>query len=715
MGSVRLPRQCFLWGMSVIYLFAFSSLYVQIPGLYGNDGILPARRMLKYMGKPLLEQLWDSPTFLWMGPKLGLDTQQGMELICLLGIILSFGAMVFEILRDSLVFFFLWTLYLSVYQVGQVFLYFQWDSLLLETGFLTALVAPLHLFKWKSVPTKHHDGITFWLVRWLLFRLMFASGVVKLTSRCPTWWSLTALTYHYETQCIPTPVAWFAHQLPDWFQKLSVAGTYVIEIAVPFLFFIPLRRLQLFSFYLQVLLQLLIILTGNYNFFNLLTIVLSLPLLDDFHVYFWTGQSKKKKSERWTLMSWIAIVIELAVYGVLVYFTILYFELGINWEQKAIMSSVGFTYHEFNRWLKTATICSIWIGVLSLTWEIIAAMFNCACVRGFFWKMWATVQWAVFAVAAASMFTVSLVPFTYIEYDANSRLWPAVRKMYEAVDRYQLVNSYGLFRTMTGVGGRPEVILEGSYDKETWTEIDFMYKPGNVSITPPIVVPHQPRLDWQMWFAALGPHTRSPWFCSLVQRLLQGKKDVIELIQADGIQYPFSKSPPTFIRAKLYKYWYTLVNKDGSLPQNWWRRQFVEEFFPTVFLGDPNFESMLSHYGLKDRVSTKRISDAFLPTILRTLREHVRTLTGPQFVWSLFCSGAAICLLKGFFSGTHSNKPKPIFETKKSKGKDTGSGMAKNEQVKKKADRSQESLEAKQPENAEGGFADSDKSTKKRK
>ncbi|KAG2459868.1 LMF2 factor, partial [Polypterus senegalus] len=430
--------------------------------------------MLKYMGKPLLEQLWDSPTFLWLGPKLGLDTQQGMELICLLGIILSFGAMVFETLRDSLVFFFLWTLYLSVYQ------------------------------------------------------------------------------------CIPTPVAWFAHQLPDWFQKLSVVGTYIIEIAVPFLFFIPLRRLQLFSFYLQV-------------------------------------------------------------------------------------------------------------------------------------------------------------PFTYIEYDANSRLWPAVRKMYEAVDRYQLVNSYGLFRSMTGIGGRPEVVLEGSYDKETWTEIDFMYKPGNVSITTPIVIPHQPRLDWQMWFAALGPHTRSPWFSSLVQRLLQGKKDVIELIQADGFKYPFSKSPPTFIRAKLYKYWYTLVNKDGSLPQNWWRRQYVEEFFPTVFLGDPNLESMLSHYGLKDRVSTKRISDAFLPTILRTLRENVQTLTGPQFVWSLFCSGAAICLLKGFFSSTRSNKHKPVFETKKSKGKDTGSGMAKNEQVKKKADRSQESLEAKQPESSEGGFADSDKSTKKRK
>lgn len=77
---------------------------------------------------------------------------------------------------------------------------------------------------------------------------------------------------------------------------------------------------------------------------------------------------------------------------------------------------------------------------------------------------------------------------------------------------------------MTGVGGRPEVVLEGSYDGQHWTEIEFMYKPGNVSRPPPFLIPHQPRLDWQMWFAALGQHTHSPWFTGLVLRLLQGKE-----------------------------------------------------------------------------------------------------------------------------------------------------------------------------------------------
>ncbi|XP_013919055.1 PREDICTED: lipase maturation factor 2-like [Thamnophis sirtalis] len=339
MGSEapRLARQLFLRGLAAAFLAAFASLYVQLPGLYGRDGILPARKMLRFTGKDFWQQLRDSPTLLWLGPHLGLDTEQGLELLCLMGTLLSFGALVLEPLRDSLVFLALWGLYLSVYQVGQVFLYFQWDSLLLETGFLAVLVAPMHLLKWRSTTWRAHDGVTFWLVRWLLFRLMFASGVVKLTSRCPTWWGLTALTYHYETQCIPTPSAWFAHQMPVWFQKLSVVGTYVIEIAIPPLFFVPLRRLRHFAFYSQVVLQALIILTGNYNFFNLLTVVLSFSLLDDEHVGLWLGQGRKKASGGW---AWRLppLLAELAVYGLLTFWTSRYFGLTINWEKRILES-----------------------------------------------------------------------------------------------------------------------------------------------------------------------------------------------------------------------------------------------------------------------------------------------------------------------------------------------------------------------------------------
>lgn len=195
-------------------------------------------------------------------------------------------------------------------------------------------------------------------------------------------------------------------------------------------------------------------------------------------------------------------------------------------------------------------------------------------MRGWLRKLCTAVQLFVFGTATVALFVISLVgspwgggggwrdstellppclqvPYSYIEPSSHGHLWTGAHRLFGAVEHLQLANSYGLFRRMTGLGGRPEVVLEGSYDGHHWTvdvpagragkgggvppvqrvvltcsagqEIEFMYKPGNVSRPPPVVVPHQPRLDWQMWFAALGPHSHSPWFTSLVLRLLQGK------------------------------------------------------------------------------------------------------------------------------------------------------------------------------------------------
>ncbi|CAH3183458.1 unnamed protein product, partial [Porites evermanni] len=231
-GKQALVQNTFLWFIAAIYLFAFSSFYIQIPGLYGKNGVLPAKLALREgtmqeeemcgisetflvnlcnaiinihfvnsESSSIEENFWQKPTLLWLTPKLGLDTQTGMELLCLVGMLLSMLAMSFRSWRDSITFFVLWFLYYSLYQVGQTFIYFQWDILLLETGFLTILVSPLNLFKARTNYRfqRHHDNITLWLVKWLAFRLMFCSGIVKLSSRCPTWWRLTALDWHYES------------------------------------------------------------------------------------------------------------------------------------------------------------------------------------------------------------------------------------------------------------------------------------------------------------------------------------------------------------------------------------------------------------------------------------------------------------------------------------------------------------------------------------
>ncbi|KFM58155.1 Lipase maturation factor 2, partial [Stegodyphus mimosarum] len=127
MKEIKLTRNFFLWCMSVIYLSAFSSLYVQIPGLFGDNGILPARAIISIeAGADVVHQkAKEIPTLLWLAPALGIDVPLMMDLIALLGIVVSFGCMVWGRMRDMTNFTLLWMLYFSLFQVGQTFLWFQ--------------------------------------------------------------------------------------------------------------------------------------------------------------------------------------------------------------------------------------------------------------------------------------------------------------------------------------------------------------------------------------------------------------------------------------------------------------------------------------------------------------------------------------------------------------------------------------------------------------
>src|SRR4029077_4412231 len=137
-----------------------------------------------------------------------------------------------------------WIFYLSLVTVGGDFMSFQWDILLLEAGFLAIFFAPWCLAEspWRRSRESPPSSTMLGLLRWLLFRLLLMSGTVKLLSGDPAWRHLTALEYHYYTQPLPTPVAWYASQLPEWFQKFSVVFMFGVELGVPLLIFAP-RRL----------------------------------------------------------------------------------------------------------------------------------------------------------------------------------------------------------------------------------------------------------------------------------------------------------------------------------------------------------------------------------------------------------------------------------------------------------------------------------------
>src|SRR6267154_2697733 len=295
---------------------------------------------------------------------------------------------------------------------------------------------------------------------------MFSSGCVKLLGGDPNWRNLTALTFHYQTQPLPTWIGWYAHQLPLWFQKFSCAVMFAIELGAPFLIFTP-RRLRFVGTAAITFLMAVIAATGNYCFFNLLAVALCVLLLDDAAL------------QR--------------------FFPVRHRHLPLN-------------------------------------------------IAAWRWPRWIIMPFAVIVVLVTTI-TLSGAFREQIP-------WPGpMVALYSAVSPLRSFNGYGLFASMTTA--RPEIIIEGSNDGQTWLPYEFKYKPGDPLRPPAFVAPHQPRLDWQMWFEALRvmrPGTEpSPWFFNFCVRLLQGQPEVLALLKTN----PFPSTPPHYIRAMVYDYHFT--------------------------------------------------------------------------------------------------------------------------------------------------------------
>ncbi|XP_066594651.1 lipase maturation factor 2-like [Prorops nasuta] len=636
MVQVRYTRNLFLRGICVIYLFAFLSFYIQIPGLYGDNGVLPARTQLEHKDwTTLLQKLKQKPTFLWFAPYLGLNIEYMLDVVSLIGIILSFAGFVSQKFCIMPVFGILWALYFSLYQIGQVFMWYQWDTLLLEAGFLCNIIAPFWYPSQKKLSTPS-DAISFWTVRWLLFRLMFSSGVVKLTSGCPVWWSLDALSIHFESQCIPTSLAWYAHRLPSWFLRLTTVGVNILELVIPFLFFFPNKKVRTVAFYSQLFLQLNIIATGNYNFFNLLTICLCISLLDDTFFY-----KKKSKNDDLKVVNYLSTIVCILVYGGILYGTCVYYNLKIT-DQWTIEAKIGFTQEQFDYVLYRVIPISIYIGLTSLAFTILNAITNSlATVKGTRNKIITTFITLLYSTIVTFIFAMSVVPNANLHPSHNSTIPVPIKQVYTKIDQFHLVNGYGLFRKMTGVKGRPEVIIEGSNDIEgPWKEYEFLYKPGNVNNSLPIVAPHQPRLDWQMWFAALGNYNQNPWLMSLAYRLLNGQPEVLALMNT--VESPFKNKPPKFIRASLYHYHYTLKSQTNT----WWTREKIGEYFP-VFSSDTTslIEYLTKIKVIQGKPAQKTTYEAF-KFVLDSLRTLTSKVEASLLAWSIFTAGCTLILTR---------------------------------------------------------------------
>ncbi|MGB8169986.1 MAG: lipase maturation factor family protein [Chthoniobacteraceae bacterium] len=470
-------RRTFNVALGLIFFCAFASLGLQVRGLLGAQGISPAAEFLRAVREQLGGSAWTSvPTLFWFNASDGF-----LVGACVAGCVISAALVAgFAPGACSLA---LWALYLSLCAVGSPFLNFQWDALLLETSLLAVFYLP---WKWRPDWSRESpvSRVARWLLWWLLFRLMLASAVVKLSSGDETWRSLTALRFHFETQPLPLGTAWYIHQFPRGLLRAMEASMFAIELLAPFFILAP-RRWRHAGAVALIALQLCIMATGNYAFFNLLTIALCLTLFDD------------------------------AVWP-------------RRWRERFAAS------HE----PRTES-----------AWPL-----------------------RLFGPVAGVIFIVTFMPL--VDAFRTGWRWPEpVSSLRDSLAPLMSFNGYGLFAVMTTT--RPEIFVEGSDDGVNWQAYRFRWKPGNVRTPPALVAPHQPRLDWQMWFAALSDYQHNPWFIRFLVRLLEGSPEVLALLEWN----PFPSHPPRYVRAVVCEYHFTHWGDDA-----WWTRGPEQLYCPVISL-----------------------------------------------------------------------------------------------------------------------------------
>ncbi len=490
----RISRELFLVGLAAVHAIALLSIASQVDGLIGSRGILPASEFMARVGERVNELGigWDRyrllPTLGWLGAGDGM-----LRGLCAAGGLLAVLAGLGWARAPA--FFGLWVIQLSLSVLGQEFLSFQWDTLLIEATFLAVFLAPWR-FGRKAARVEEPSRLGRGLLVWLLFRLMFESGLVKLASGDEAWRSLKALEFHYWTQPLPGPLAWHAHQWPAGLHRACCAVMFTIELILPWFVLAP-RRLRMLAFFGFAALQAGIIATGNYTFFNVLACLLTLLLVDDA-----------------TWMSWIRRL--------------------RGRPPSAKSGQVRFRARS-EKWRHR-----VLVGV--------------AVVSG----------------------AVGIGPI--VDTLGAGGAWP-----FRGLDRWlsplRTFNDFGLFAVMTTT--RPEIVVEGSADGTEWKPYEFRHKPGALDRRPGQVAPHQPRLDWQMWFAALGDVRRNPWFVRFGIRLLEGSPEVLGLLQGN----PFPGAPPRFIRARLYQYRFTTPDERRATG-HWWAREEAGLYCPAFSLND---------------------------------------------------------------------------------------------------------------------------------
>jgi lipase maturation factor 1 len=351
------------------------------------------------------------------------------------------------------------------------------------------------------------------LLQLVWFTIYFESGLAKMLSGEVAWRNFTAMDDYYQNGPLPTWIGWYAQQLPHWFHAGTVGLTLGAELVFVWMLFLP-RRLRIICFWIVTPFEIGIIITANYTFLNYLVLSLGILLLDDRYVD-WVWKSCRGLS------------------------------LGGNGDAAASATLAAATAQTVERRPGESR------SLPRMLWLQIRASLASLCLA------------LVFYGIVAQLLGM-ILPWL-----------PLPTAPVRVLDPFRIANRYGLFAVMTPQ--RNEIEFQGTQDGTTWTPYPFRYKPQDPRKPPGIYAPYQPRFDWNLWFASLGPWREYPFVVYTEERLLKNDREVLHLFAGN----PFAGAPPKRVRAVIWQYWFTDIPTKRSTGM-WWRRQLLGLYAPSL-------------------------------------------------------------------------------------------------------------------------------------
>ncbi len=478
--------------LGLVYTMAFLTLALQGPALLGPRGLLPIETYLTQVAVEAGSRargFWMLPSIFWWSSSDGAIAAAGWAGVGL-------GLIVLAGYANAILLALLCALQISIVNVGQTFYGFGWEIQLVETGFLCIFLVPL--LDARPFPRRPPPVMVVWLLRWLAARIMWGAGLIKLRGD-PCWRNLSCLDYHFETQPIPNPLTPFFHALPHWLHAVGVAFNHFVEIVAPFFVFGP-TRIRRFGGAAMLLLQIILILSGNLAFLNWLTVVPILACFDD---------------GLWQRLLPRALV------------------------ARADAAAAG------ARPSRAQGIVTAGLGV---------------------------------AIALLSVPPVL-------------NMLSGEQIMNTSFTRLPIVNTYGAFGSVGRE--RNQLVFEGTEDEVVgdqtrWHPYAFKCQPVDPARRPCWMSPYHYRLDWLLWFAAMGSPRDYDWTLRLIWNLLAADPATLLLLGED----PFHGRAPRHVRVELYRY-----HLEPLGAPTWWARERLGPWLPPLDRNDAELRGYLRASG----------------------------------------------------------------------------------------------------------------------